>query len=165
MTLVILATVFVAAGGYAINDYFDRRIDMINKPGKLIIGKLIHPRHVMAYHLVFTTAGVLLGTYAAFASGLPFLSLVFIMVSGLLWFYSTTYKKQLLLGTILIAILTALVPFIVLLFEMPLLIKEYGTEAKKRVRPVAEMGARILCNGFPVKSGQGNCQGCRRFRG
>ena len=47
------------------------------------------------------------------------------MVSGSLWFYSTTYKNQFLLGNLIIAILVALVPLILLLFEMPLLAKAY----------------------------------------
>ena len=48
------------------------------------------------------------------------------MVSGLLWFYSTTYKSELLLGNIIVALLTALVPFLVLLYELPLLARSYG---------------------------------------
>ncbi|MBN1159575.1 MAG: geranylgeranylglycerol-phosphate geranylgeranyltransferase [Bacteroidales bacterium] len=136
MILLVLATVCIAAGGYAINDYFDRKIDMINKPEKIIIGKLIHTRHVMAWHLVFTIAGILLGTWVSLRSGLLFLSLVFIMVSGLLWFYSTAYKKQLLLGTFIVALLTALVPFMVWLFEMPLLVGEYGSGAAVVSRPL-----------------------------
>ena len=35
--LSIISTIFIAAGGYIINDYFDIKIDMINKPDKVII--------------------------------------------------------------------------------------------------------------------------------
>ena len=35
--LLVLATVLVAAGGYVINDYFDVKIDHINKPEQLVI--------------------------------------------------------------------------------------------------------------------------------
>jgi len=126
----VLATVFISAGGYAINDYFDRKTDRINKPDAIIVGRLIHPRHVMAFHLIITFVGLIIGIYASFASGLAYLSLIFLIVSGLLWFYSTTYKRQLLLGNFVVATLTALVPYIVLLFEMPLLLREYGEAAK-----------------------------------
>lgn len=125
--MLVIATVFITAGGYAINDYFDRKIDRINKPQSLIVGRLIFPRHAMAYHLFFSVAGVLLGSWVAFRSGELYLSLVFVMVSGLLWFYSTIYKRELLLGNIIVALLTALVPFLVLLFELPLLAKSYGS--------------------------------------
>jgi 4-hydroxybenzoate polyprenyltransferase len=125
--LLVIATVFITAGGYAINDYFDRKIDRVNKPHSLIVGNLIYPRHAMAYHLFFSITGVLLGTWVAIRAGELYLSLVFFMVSGLLWFYSTIYKRELLLGNIIVALLTALVPFLVLLFELPLMARNYGT--------------------------------------
>jgi 4-hydroxybenzoate polyprenyltransferase len=125
--ILVIATVFVTAGGYAINDYFDRKIDRVNKPQSLIVGNLIYPRHAMAYHLFFTISGLLLGTWVALRVGELYLSMVFFMVSGLLWFYSTTYKRELLLGNVIIAILTALVPFLVLLYELPLLARNYGS--------------------------------------
>jgi 4-hydroxybenzoate polyprenyltransferase len=126
--LLVLATVLITAGGYAINDYFDRKLDRVNKPQSLIVGRLIYPRHAMAYHLFFSIIGVILGSWVAFRSGQLYLSLVFFMVSGMLWFYSTTYKRELLLGNIIVALMTALVPFLVLLFELPLLARHYGSD-------------------------------------
>lgn len=128
--LLVAATILIAAGGYTINDYFDRKIDRINKPGKVLVGTSIFPRHAMAWHLIFTIAGILTGTLVAIRIGQVHLSLVFFIVSGLLWFYSTTYKRELILGNIIVALLTALVPFIILLFELPLLADEYGTNAR-----------------------------------
>ncbi|MBN1791276.1 MAG: geranylgeranylglycerol-phosphate geranylgeranyltransferase [Bacteroidales bacterium] len=126
--LLVLATVLITAGGYAINDYFDRKLDRVNKPQSLIVGRLIYPRHAMAYHLFFSIMGVILGSWVAFRSGQLYLSLVFFMVSGMLWFYSTTYKRELLLGNVIVALMTALVPFLVLLFELPLLARHYGSD-------------------------------------
>lgn len=128
--LLVLATVFIAAGGYAINDYFDRKIDLVNKPDNIIIGTLINPRHAMVFHLFFSISGIVLGTFVAVRIGEIYLSLVFFMVSGLLWFYSTSYKRELLLGNLIVALLTALVPIIVLLFELPLLASAYGASAR-----------------------------------
>ncbi len=45
-----------------------------------------------------------------------------------MWFYSTTYKREFLLGNFIVALLTALVPFLVLLYELPLLAREYGSQ-------------------------------------
>jgi len=134
MATLVMATVFIAAGGYAINDYFDRKIDLINKPDRVVIGKLIYPHHVMAYHLGFTITGIVLGTLLSFFSGSLYLSIIFLTVGGLLWFYSTTYKQQVILGTVIISLLTALVPFIVLLYEMPLLLETYGTSAMDTIK-------------------------------
>jgi 4-hydroxybenzoate polyprenyltransferase len=132
--MLVIATVFITAGGYAINDYFDRKIDRVNKPQALIVGRLVYPRHAMAYHLFFTSSGVLLGTWVAFRAGELYLCLVFFMVSGLLWFYSTIYKRELLLGNVIVALLTALVPFLVLLFELPLLAQHYGSAVNPTTR-------------------------------
>lgn len=126
--LLVVGTVFITAGGYAINDYFDRKLDRVNKPQSLIVGRLINPRHAMAYHLFFSILGIIAGCWVAVKTGQLYLCLVFIMVSGLLWFYSTTYKRELLLGNILIALMTAMVPFLVILFELPLLAHQYGSD-------------------------------------
>jgi len=126
--ILVVGTVLITAGGYAINDYFDRKLDRVNKPQSLIVGRLINPRHAMAYHLFFSVLGIIAGCWVALKSGQLYLSLVFFMVSGLLWFYSTTYKRELILGNILIALMTAMVPFLVLLFELPLLARHYGSD-------------------------------------
>lgn len=132
--MLVIATVLTAAGGYVINDYFDRKTDRVNKPGAVIVGKLIYPRHAMAYHLFFSLTGAVTGTWLSYRAGLLYLGLTFFIVSGLLWFYSTTYKSELLLGNIIIALLTALVPFIVLLYELPLLARSYGKPATPYVK-------------------------------
>jgi len=132
--LLVISTVLITAGGYAINDYFDRKTDRVNKPGSLIVGKLILPRHAMIFHLIFTITGILIGLWISARTGLLYLSLVYFMVSGLLWFYSTTYKKEVLLGNIIVALLTALVPFMVLLYELPLLARQYGSTATPMVK-------------------------------
>jgi 4-hydroxybenzoate polyprenyltransferase len=49
-----------------------------------------------------------------------------VLVGGLLWFYSTTYNRQFLTGNLIIALLTSMVPVMVVLFEIPMLNREYG---------------------------------------
>ncbi len=124
--LLVLSTLFITSAGYVINDYFDRKTDLVNKPDSVIIGKKINRRYAMAFHIVFNIIGILIGFYISLSIGEPLLSLVFITVGGLLWFYSTTYKKQLLVGNLIVAFLTALVPLIVFLFEYPLLKSAYS---------------------------------------
>jgi 4-hydroxybenzoate polyprenyltransferase len=124
--LLVLSTVFITSAGYVINDYFDRKTDLVNKPASVIIGKKIKRRYAMAFHIVFNVLGVFIGFYISVRIGEPLLSLIFITVSGLLWFYSTTYKKQILIGNLIVAFLTALIPLIVLFFEYPLLKSTYS---------------------------------------
>ncbi|MBN1414688.1 MAG: geranylgeranylglycerol-phosphate geranylgeranyltransferase [Bacteroidales bacterium] len=119
--LMMLATIMVTAGGYVINDYFDRKIDTINEPDDVIVGRSISLRHTMMIHLVLSTLGVILGFYIAYKIHFIYLGILFLLGSGILWFYSTTYKRQVFIGNLIIAIMTGMIPMLVLLFELPLL--------------------------------------------
>lgn len=124
--LMSLSTVLVAAGGYIINDYFDTRIDRINRPNLVVIDTYIKRRVAMGAHLVSSIAGILLGFYVAYKAGVYQLGFIYVISSGMLWFYSTDFKRKLLIGNLVISFLTALVPIMVPLFDIPLLNKEYG---------------------------------------
>ena len=127
----VMATVFITAAGYVINDYFDTKTDMVNRPETVIVGKLMNRRWAILLHVLFNSIGIGLGTYISFYIGIPVLSLVFVLITGVLWFYSTTYKRQFLIGNIIVAFLTAVVPLMVILFEIPLLKNEYGLLLKE----------------------------------
>lgn len=122
----VLATVLITAAGYVINDYFDTKTDLVNRPETVIVGRLLNRRWAILLHVIFNTVGIGLGAYISFYIGIPVLTLIFVLITGILWFYSTTYKRQFLIGNVIVALLTALVPLMVLLFEIPLLNKEYG---------------------------------------
>ena len=124
--LLVCSTMLIAAAGYIINDYFDTRADLINKPARVVVGVAISRKVAMILHLILNIMGVGIGVYLAFYVGLPSLSLVFMLSTGLLWFYSTNYKKQFLVGNLAVAFLTGLIPLMVVLFEIPLLNREYG---------------------------------------
>jgi 4-hydroxybenzoate polyprenyltransferase len=124
--MLVLSIVFISAAGYVINDYFDRKTDMINKPGRVLIGRYINRRFAMFIHLVFNVIAVSLGAFVCMSIGIPELTLVFLVVIGILWFYSTTYKRQLLVGNFIVSFFAGLVPLIVLLFEVPMLRNNYG---------------------------------------
>jgi len=124
--LLVFSTICIAAAGYIINDYFDTQADLINKPERVVVGIKISRRIAMILHAVLNIIGVGTGIYLAFYINLPSLSLVFMIATGLLWFYSTNYKRQFLVGNLSVAFLTGLVPLMVVLFEIPLLNREYG---------------------------------------
>jgi len=124
--LLVFSTILIAAAGYIINDYFDTRADLINKPARVVVGVSISRKESMILHMILNILGVGIGVYLSFYIGLPSLSLVFVLSTGLLWFYSTNYKKQFLVGNLAVAFLTSLVPLMVVLFEIPLLNREYG---------------------------------------
>ncbi len=123
--LLVLSTVTITAAGYVINDYFDTHTDLLNKPRQVLVGMRIHRRFAMIFHIILNVVGVGLGFYISFHVGIPYLGFVFLLVAGLLWFYSTTYKRQFLVGNLLVALLTAVVPLMVPVFEIPLLNEAY----------------------------------------
>ena len=125
--LLSISTLCIAAAGYIINDYFDNKIDQHNKPDKVVVGKEISRRQAMFLHTILNIIGVLIGFYVAYRVGVIKLGLIQLLCTGLLWFYSTEFKKQVLIGNIVTSFLTALVPLIVVLYEMPLLISKYKT--------------------------------------
>lgn len=101
-----LASVCVAAAGYIINDYFDLNIDQINKPDKNVIDRVINRRWAILWHLVLSVCGLL---FTALAIGLAYWYLIFanLVCVVLLWLYSTSFKRQLLVGNLVISLLTA----------------------------------------------------------
>ncbi len=121
---ILLASVLIAAAGYIINDYFDQNIDQINKPDKMVVNTIINRRWVIFWHMVLSLAGLFFTMLA-----LP-IQLYWHLVLGnlgailLLWVYSTNFKKQLLIGNIIISLLTAWVILILFFAKFPLLLNE-----------------------------------------
>ena len=106
-TFLVLASQFIAAAGYIINDYFDINIDEINKPEKMVVDKVIHRRWAIAWHFILSFTGLLFTVLALPVLQKWYLILANIAVVALLWFYSTNFKKSLLIGNIVISLLTA----------------------------------------------------------
>ncbi|WP_217604606.1 geranylgeranylglycerol-phosphate geranylgeranyltransferase [Chitinophaga sp. GbtcB8] len=115
--LLCISTVLVAAGGYIINDYFDINIDIVNKPDKMVLDKIISRRWAMAWHTLFNMAGVSIGFIVAWKIGQIYLGFTQVLCSLLLWFYSTSFKRQVLIGNVVISLLTALSVVVVGFYE------------------------------------------------
>jgi 4-hydroxybenzoate polyprenyltransferase len=126
--ILVVATLFITAGGYVINDYFDIKTDLINR-GEVIVGTKISRRKAIMLHAIFNILGVAAGFYISWKAGYFWLGTLFLFVSGLLYFYSASYKRQFLVGNVLVATLTALVPLLVVFYEWPALYKYYTVNA------------------------------------
>lgn len=126
LMLLILASVFIAAAGYVLNDYFDIKIDAINKPEKQIVGKYFSRQSAMLMHQIMTGAGVVCGLLLAYFARSISLGFIFIMVPGLLWFYSASYKRQFLTGNLVVAFVSALTILVVGISQLSFLSKSYG---------------------------------------
>lgn len=113
LTLLIVATVLIAAGGYVINDYFDVKIDAINRPDRLIVTRSVSKQQAMRLFQVLTGAGILCGLIASAVMRSWVCAVIFVFVPGLLWFYSASYKRQLIIGNLIIALVSALSPLLI----------------------------------------------------
>jgi len=105
--LMLVSNIFIAGAGYIINDYFDVNIDQINKPTKVVVGAFISRRWVIFWHLILSVFAIYISIIV-----FPFKTFWHIHLSNLLailllWFYSTTFKKNFLVGNIIISLLTA----------------------------------------------------------
>lgn len=123
--LLVVATVCITAAGYVINDYFDIKADLINR-GKIIVGTRISRRKAIMLHSVFNIVGVGAGFYVSARAGSFWLGMLFLIVSGLLYFYSASYKRQFLIGNLIVAVLVAMVPLLVVFYEWPYLYSHYS---------------------------------------
>ena len=126
--VLVLINVLLGAGGYVINDYFDRRIDSVNRPDSVIVDKTIPRRHAMIYHIVLVASAIVLAAIFAWHLKMFSIVLLYIMIAGIFWLYSTTYKRQFLVGNLVVACGTATIPLQVGLFEYLTLTREYGYE-------------------------------------
>lgn len=115
--LLMLASVCIAAAGYIINDYFDVNIDQVNKLSKVIIGKFIKRRSAILLHAILSLVGLILSIYIGFKLRNIFIPIFNFVAINLLWFYSSTFKKKILIGNIIISLLTAWVIFVLTLSE------------------------------------------------
>lgn len=101
--LLVVSTGLIAAAGYIINDYYDVKIDLVNKPERVVIGQGITRRYAILLHSVLSILGVAVGLYLDWRIGFINFAAAF-----LLWWYSNDLKRQPLIGNIVIAILTGL---------------------------------------------------------
>ncbi|MES2518117.1 MAG: geranylgeranylglycerol-phosphate geranylgeranyltransferase [Bacteroidota bacterium] len=99
--IISLATVLIAASGYIINDYYDIKIDLVNKPERVVIGRYIKRRWALVIHQIFNGSGILLGLLVSRKVGLVNMAAVFC-----LWLYSNQLKRLAFWGNLMVAILT-----------------------------------------------------------
>jgi len=101
--LMVSATVMITAAGYLINDYYDVKIDFVNKPQRVVVGKKLKRRWVLAGHTALNFGAIGLGFYISWPIGATMFGAAF-----LLWLYSNQLKRLPLVGNLSIAILTGL---------------------------------------------------------
>jgi 4-hydroxybenzoate polyprenyltransferase len=131
---IILASVLIAADGYIINYYFDLNIDQINKPNRVIVNNAVSRRWAIFWHLVLSLLGLFFTVLALPPSLFWYLILANLFSILLLWLYSTNFKKQLLIGNVIISILTSWVILILFFSKSPLSVDNIISADHREIR-------------------------------
>lgn len=127
LLLLEIAVILIAAGGYVINDYFDVKIDRINRPDAVIVTRTISKPAAMRLSICLSAAGAACGILEAILLRSMTIGILFVIVPGLLWFYSGSYKRLFMIGNLTIALLAAVTPMLVAITNVAILQLRFET--------------------------------------
>ena len=105
LLFLVLASSSAIAGGYIINNFYDYEKDLINRPQKSMLDRLVSQNTKLSFYFVLNFIAVILASYVSFRAVIFFSIYIF----GI-WFYSHKLKKLPIIGNITSAILT-ITPF------------------------------------------------------
>ena len=119
--LLVISLLFIVAGGYVINDYFDVEIDKINKPDKLIVSRVFSENVTKFFYIILTFLGLLSGLLSSIMisnSKFYLLFAILFLLVCMLYSYSAYYKKKLIVGNLIVSVSVAFAVFLPWLFEI-----------------------------------------------
>ncbi|MDO9275158.1 MAG: geranylgeranylglycerol-phosphate geranylgeranyltransferase [Lutibacter sp.] len=105
--ILILSLILITAAGYVINDIFDLKSDLINKPHKVIVSNYFSVESAQHWYLITNTSGIVLGIGLSLSIQKPSYSFIFMGASLLLYFYSKTLKSKPFIGNMAVSFLIA----------------------------------------------------------
>lgn len=117
--LSVCMMVLLAGAGNLINDYFDVRVDRVNKPNRVLVGRHIKRRIVIVSHHALNIAATTIGLFLAYDLQRWEFVMLPIGIAALLWFYSLQLKKQVFVGNFTIALIVSIVPLLSGVFDIP----------------------------------------------
>ena len=117
-SVLVIATLCLAAAGNVINDIIDVKADTVNKPNKVIVGKTVSEKLAYRLFFVLNIFGIGLGFYLAQAVGKNAFFGMFVIISAVLYIYSTYLKQLPIIGNLIVSILVAFSLVIVAIFDL-----------------------------------------------
>jgi 4-hydroxybenzoate polyprenyltransferase len=132
--LLVIASVLIAAAGYIINDYFDLNIDQINKPDKVVVNHGVSRRWAIFWHMLLSLLGFFCTVLALSPFHFWYLIFANLICIVLLWLYSTNFKRQLLIGNIVISLLTSWVILIIFFSKSPISLQAVTSPDQAAIR-------------------------------
>ena len=105
LLMLVLASAASIAGGYIINNFYDSEKDLINRPQKSMLDRLVSQNTKLVFYFTLNFVSVIMASYVSFRAVLFFSAYIFAI-----WFYSHKLKKLPIIGNLTSAILT-ITPF------------------------------------------------------
>ncbi|AWM13298.1 geranylgeranylglycerol-phosphate geranylgeranyltransferase [Flavobacterium sp. NRK F10] len=103
--LIVLASSLSIASGYIINNFYDAKKDLINRPKKVMIDRLVSQSTKLKVYFTVNFIVVILMSFISWRAVFFFSAYIF-----LIWFYSHKLKRYPMIGN-LTAVLLAVLPF------------------------------------------------------
>lgn len=116
--ILLLSLILIMAAGYIINDIFDLKTDLINKPQKVIVDNQFSVETAQKLYLITNTLGIISGIGLSLSILKPTYAFIFIGASLLLYFYSKKLKSKPLIGNITVSFLVVLNVIILSIFDL-----------------------------------------------
>jgi len=101
LLMLVLASSATIAGGYIINNFYDSEKDLINKPRKTMLDRLVSQNTKLSFYFVLNFLSVVFASYVSFKAVVFFSMYIFAI-----WLYSHRLKKLPIVGNMVSAILT-----------------------------------------------------------
>ena len=109
--MLVLASAATIAGGYIINNFYDSEKDLINRPNKSMLDRLVSQNTKLSFYFVLNFIAVVLASYVSFKAVIFFSVYIFAI-----WFYSHKLKKMPFIGNLTSAVLTITPFFIIFIY-------------------------------------------------
>jgi len=116
--ILVFSLILITAAGYIINDIFDLKSDLINKPQKVIVTNYFSVENSQRLYLIINTLGIVLGIGLSLSIQKPSYSFIFMGASLLLYLYSKTLKSKPIIGNIAVSFLVAFPIITLCLFDL-----------------------------------------------
>jgi 4-hydroxybenzoate polyprenyltransferase len=109
--IIVLASSLTIASGYIINNFYDSKKDLINRPNKSKLDRLVRQKTKLQVYFSLNFLVFLIAFFVSFRAVLFFSVYIF-----LIWFYSHKLKKISIIGNLTAAFLAVLPFFAILLY-------------------------------------------------
>ena len=109
--LLTASITMLAAAGYLINDYYDQKIDLINRPDRVVVGIHLRRRRALAAHMGSSILAIMIGLWID-----QWLGIFNFFASFMLWLHSNYFRRVLLLGNIMVALMHVMIILVVALY-------------------------------------------------